>query len=340
MGARRAPRVRRAPGGRLALTGHLGLGDWSFEPTVVAGLVAAVALYWVGWRRGVLSGANDVSPWFRSGRARPLYFATGVAVAYIALQSPIDAGGDEFLFSLHMLQHLLLMMVAPPLVLLGLAGMRSLPAPRFAVLRRVWWAVTRPWPAVLLFNAVMLVWHIPALYDTTLTTEPIHVLEHLSFIAVGIVFWWPIVDPVRGPATKPVSPLEKIAAMVVAGIPPTVLGLIFALSPVAFYSFYVNAPRLWGISPVSDQQYGGVLMLGLGNIIYFIAITIVFVRLLGDSARDEAEAAEALYGSGPEPVAPQGESNGPSRKMDDTVSPAATPDSSPQVGAAPSGGPR
>src|SRR5262249_25253295 len=152
-------------------------------PTVVAGLVATVVLYLLAWRRGLLRAADDVSPWLRSGRARPFFFAAGVAVAYIALQSPIDEGGDEFLFALHMLQHLLLMMVAPPLVLLGLAGMRSLPRGRLIALRRVWWAITRPWPAVVLFNAVMLVWHIPALYDTTLTTEPIHVLEHLSFIA-------------------------------------------------------------------------------------------------------------------------------------------------------------
>lgn len=196
-----------------------------------------------------------------------------------------------------MLQHLLLMMVAPPLVLLGFAGMRPPAAERFARARRVWWAITRPWPAVLIFNAVMLVWHIPTLYNTTLTTEPIHVIEHLSFLAVGIVFWWPIVDPVRGPGTKTVSPLEKIAALVVSGIPPTVLGLIFALSPTAFYDYYVHAARLWGITPVADQQYGGVVMLGLGNIIYFIAITIIFVRLLGDQARDESEAQARIAAS-------------------------------------------
>lgn len=220
-----------------------------------------------------------------------MLFATGIGVAVIALQSPIDRAGDEYLFSMHMLQHLLLMMLAPPLVLLGIVGMRPLPELRLRLLRRSWWALTRPWVAVVVFNAVMLVWHIPALYDTTLTVEPVHILEHLSFIAAGILVWWAIVDPLRGPATNAVAPLEKIAVMVIAGIPPTVLGLIFALSPVAFYDFYVNAPRLWGIGVVADQQYGGVLMLGLGNIIYFVAITIIFVRLLGDAARDEEEAA-------------------------------------------------
>jgi putative membrane protein len=266
--------------------------------------VALAVLYIAAWRRGLFTPADDVSPWFRDSRWRPVFFAAGVFTAFIALQSPIDRAGDDYLFSMHMLQHLLLMMVAPPLVLLGIAGMRPLPPARFATLRRMWWMITRPWPAMILFNAVMLVWHIPSLYDTTLTVEPVHIIEHLSFMAAGVIVWWPIIDPVRSPATKLVSPLEKIAVMVVSGIPPTVLGLIFALSPVAFYDFYVHAPRLWGITPVADQQYGGVLMLGLGNIIYFIAITIIFVRLLGDSAHDEEQAALQLAGGGAGVVSP------------------------------------
>lgn len=322
------------------MTGHLGLGDWSFEPTVVLGLALAIALYVLAWRRGVLSPGNDVSPWFRSGRIRPWYFAAGILITYLALQSPIDRGGDEYLFSLHMLQHLLLMMLAPPLLLLGIAGIRTPPRSRYRVLRGAWWAITRPWSGVVLFNAVMLVWHVPALYDTTLTVEPIHILEHLSFIAVGIVFWWSIVDPVRGPATKPVSPLMKIAAMVIAGIPPTVLGLIFAISPIAFYNFYVNAPRLWGITAVADQSYGGVLMLGLGNIIYFVAITIIFVRLLGDSASDEAAAALLRPGAAGETDMAQGVSTAASRTMNVAVTAETGTASARQVGAAPEGGSR
>ena len=251
-------------------------------------------LYAAAWRRRWISAADDVTPWLKRPGARAAFFAAGLFVSLLALQSPIDTGGDEYLFALHMLQHLLLMMVAPPLLILGVAGMRVPSRDRYKRVRRAWWVLTRPWVAITVFNAVMLVWHIPALYDTTLTTTPVHILEHLSFIAAGLIAWWPIVDPIRGTTTKLVSPLEKIAVLVVSGIPPTVLGLIFALAPSAFYDFYVHAPRLWGISPVSDQQYGGVLMLGLGNIIYFVAITVVFVRLLGDSARDEEQAAARL----------------------------------------------
>ena len=119
-----------------------------------------------------------------------MFFGVGVLAGFVALLSPIDTGGDLYLFSLHMVQHLLLMMVAPPLVLLGIAGMHT-PPNQFRRVRRIWWVLTRPWVALVLFNVVMLLWHLPGLYDTTLTTEPIHVVEHLSFLAVGIIFWWP-----------------------------------------------------------------------------------------------------------------------------------------------------
>jgi cytochrome c oxidase assembly factor CtaG len=259
--------------------------------------VALSLAYVVAIRRGAIADSDDVSPWFRSPGVRPVLFAGGVLVALLALQSPIDRGGDEFLFSLHMTQHLLLMMVAPPLVLLGICGVPPPPRGLYRRLRSVWWAITRPWPALIIFNAVMLIWHIPALYDTTLTTQPVHVLEHVSFMAVGVIFWWPIIDPIRGSTTITVTPLAKIAMLVVSGIPTTVLGLIFALAPTPFYLFYVVAPRLWGLTPLGDQQIGGVVMLGASNIIYFFVIAIIFMRMLSDPARDEEEAEQRLAGA-------------------------------------------
>jgi putative membrane protein len=273
---------------------HLGLGDWSWEPTVLLGIAALVAVYALAWRRGLLSDDDDVSPWFASPRLRRGFFASGVLLGFVALVSPIDTGGDQFLFSLHMVQHLLLMMVAPPLCLLGIAGIRVPLSGAAGPWRRIWAVLVHPWSATLIFSAVLLVWHIPALYDATLTTEPIHVFEHLSFIAVGVIFWWPIVDPMRGrDTTRWVSPFAKIAMLVASGIPPTVLGLIFTIAPHAFYDFYVRAPRLWGLSPVVDQQLAGVVMFGAGNLVYFAAVVAVFWRVFGDPARDEEEAQHA-----------------------------------------------
>jgi putative membrane protein len=268
---------------------NLSFTDWSWEPSILVGLAAISAAYALALRRGVLREDDDTSPWFRNPRLRPWLFGLGILTALIALQSPIDEGGDEYLLSLHMVQHLILMMISPPLVLLGIAGAappRATLAPR---LRAVWSFVTRPWPAVIIFNAVMLVWHIPSWYDATLTTEWIHIIEHLTFVAVGVIFWWPIVDPMRVHHGRPVSPFVKIAALVLAGIPPTVLGFLFCLVGTPVYDFYARAPRLWGMSAVLDQQVAGVIMFGLGNVVYFVAISVIFLRLLGNPADDEAE---------------------------------------------------
>ncbi|GAC1574793.1 MAG: cytochrome c oxidase assembly protein [Candidatus Dormibacteria bacterium] len=271
---------------------HLSLADWSWEPTILLGTAALVAVYVRAWRRGSLRPDDDVSPWFRSSAARPAFFAAGILVGFLALVSPIDTGGDEYLFSLHMVQHLLLMMVAPPLCLLGLAAWHPLRSP--GRWRRPWAFVVHPWSAALIFTAVLLVWHIPALYDATLTTDPIHVVEHLSFITVGVIFWWPIIDPQRGPdELHRVSPFTKIAMLVASGVAPTALGLIFSVGSHAFYDFYARAPRLWGLSPVADQQIAGVIMFGAGNLIYFLAVVIVFWRVFSDPARDEEEAQQA-----------------------------------------------
>jgi len=266
---------------------ELTLADWEFEPTVMFGLAALAIVYGVAGRRGWIRGDDDIRSWLPSPSARSLMFALGLITAFIALSSPIDRGGDRFFFWMHMVQHLLLMMVAPPLLLLGIAGAQPpLPASPGAP-RRIWTALTRPWAAMLIFNAVLLVWHIPALYDSTLRVLPLHILEHLTFMAAGIVFWWPVVDPVRGPAIGAVSPLQKVAMLTLSGVPATVLGLLFSLGNRPFYNFYAQAPRLWGISALTDQQWAGAVMFGAGNIIFFLPITIVFLRMFGDPEQDE-----------------------------------------------------
>jgi putative membrane protein len=273
----------------LAHTTTLNLTDWTWDPTVLLGLFALVAAYVVATGRGLIRSDDDTSPWFRRASLRPWFFGLGVAAGFIALQSPIDTAGDHYLLSMHMVQHLILMMVSPPLVLLGIAGMRPLPASVARRWRRFWTFITRPWAATLIFNVVLLAWHIPSWYDATLTTEWIHIVEHLTFIAVGVVFWWPIVDPLRGAHTKAVSPFAKIAMLGISGIPPTVLGFLFALIGRPVYEFYARAPRLWGMSALVDQQVAGVIMFGLGNIVYFVAISVIFLRLLGNPGDDEAE---------------------------------------------------
>ena len=231
---------------------------------MLAGTVALAAAYlWLIGRRGV------VTEWSPMARA---YFAGGLLLLFLALESPIDVGGDHYLFSLHMLQHLLLAMVVPPLLLLGMPD-------AWRVADRVH---VSPLAASILFNLVLAVWHLPFLYEATLRNEPIHVLEHLTFLAAGLLFWWPIV--VSSAARKAMSVIGKIAYLGFAGVPPTILGLAFILSPSVLYPFYAAAPRVTPLSPLDDQLLAGLVMFGLGNIIYFVAIWIIFFSLDDKSA--------------------------------------------------------
>ncbi len=185
----------------------------------------------------------------------------------LALESPIDVGGDNYLFSLHMLQHLLLSMAVPPLLLLGM------PTP--------WLALDRlrihPLAATLIFNGVLVLWHLPVLYEATLRNQPIHVAEHLSFLATGLMFWLPIIAPARGRAA--LTTIGKIAYLGFAGVPPTILGLVFILSRSVLYPFYSEAPRVVPLSAQEDQLLAGLVMFGLGNLIYFVAIWVLFFNL-------------------------------------------------------------
>jgi len=241
------------------LHASLSLWTWQWDPTVLAGTLALAGGYvWL------IRNGGRTTAWSPLAR---LYFAGGLLVLVLALESPIDVGGDNYLFSFHMLQHLLLAMIVPPLLLLGLPeawrAFRRIRVPALA--------------ASIIFNVVLAVWHLPFLYEATLRDQPVHVLEHLSFLAAGVLFWWPILVPAGRAGAM--SVIGKIAYLGFAGVPPTILGLAFILSPTVVYPFYGAAPRVTPLSPLDDQLVAGLVMFGLGNLIYFAAIWIIFFRL-------------------------------------------------------------
>jgi putative membrane protein len=240
------------------LHASLSLSSWTWEPTVLAGVLALGGGY-VWLLRGGSQGT-----W--SAMAR-IYFAAGLLTLFLALASPIDVAGDHYLFSMHMLQHLLLAMIVPPLLLLGLPE-------AFQAFDRV---RVSPLLANVGFNVVLAVWHLPFLYEATLRNQQLHVLEHLSFLAAGVLFWWPIMVPAG--QRFAMSAIGKIAYLGFAGVPPTILGLAFILSPVVIYPFYAAAPRVTPLSPLGDQLVAGLIMFGLGNLIYFAAIWVIFFKL-------------------------------------------------------------
>ena len=244
--------------------------NWNFEPTIVLGIALLSATYalcvheW-RWR---FPGSEPVS------RRQITCFALAMLTLVAALLSPIDDLSDHYLLLMHMVQHLLLTLVMPPLLLLGLPAWMLRPLLRRPFVLPLMRRLTQPLAAFVLFNAVFAGWHVPALYEATLESEPLHVLEHLMFMATAILTWWPIVSPLPE-LPRAMYPLQ-VLYLFLQSVVPTILGGIITFADGVLYATYQDAPRIWGISAAEDQQWGGLIMWIPGSLIYLTALTVVF----------------------------------------------------------------
>ncbi len=263
---------------------------WSLPPFATAALLISALLYVRGWRRARLTRPRELPTW------RAACFLGGLAWLWIAIASPIDAL-DDLLLSAHMTQHLILMSVAPPLIILGapvVPLLRGLPrwsirgffGPIFA--SRIMHAVRRflRHPAVgwLGMNVSYLAWHVPAAYELTLHSEWVHDCEHACFFFTSILFWSRVIEPWPGRALW--SRWAMVPYLITADIVNTALSASFAFSGHVWYSTYASAPRVCRLSPIGDQVTAGLLMWVLGSLIFWIpAIGIPFNLLSrGESA--------------------------------------------------------
>ena len=219
-------------------------------------------------------------------KARAGYFVAGVLVLWLALETPIDTLSDCCLQSVHMGQHILLGIVAPPLLVLGLSpAMARLLVDRVRGLR----ALTEPVPGQALAALVMIAWHLPPLYDLTVS-EPVHILEHLTFIAAGVCFWWPVVESTGAQARWRLGAGGRLIYLLVGTLPQDAVALPLIFSRAPFYHFYEQAPRVVAeLTPVVDQNLAGSLLMFAGKTSYFVALVVVFFRWV---ARDRDEVSE------------------------------------------------
>jgi putative membrane protein len=225
------------------------LGQWEFDPAVWIVCVVALLAY------PRLPGAQ------RNGRAAA--WVAGVLVILISLESALDLAGQRYLFSVHMAQHLLLAMVAPPLLVRGLpeATVDWLLRCRAAAVIRV---LVHPVLAASAYFAILILWHVPALLDYSLNHPPVYLLQHLSFLGIGLIFWWAVVIHRTGERWN-LSPLGEVAYLTCGALPSVVVGLTLALLPTAIYTVYLHRSALLGVSAVGDQHLGGLLMFGFDN---------------------------------------------------------------------------
>lgn len=256
----------------------MNLTDWSWDPSLVYVGMAA-GLYALGSR----------GRW----RPRPLEavsFLAGLVTIVVALDSPIDEYADQ-LFWVHMLQHVLLLTVAPPLVLLGRPWPRMWRALPLRARTRVgrglaqarWTAplraLARPLPAWILFNATVVAWHISGAYNATLTDGPVHVVEHTMFFFTGLLFWARVIDPgpLRPRLVWPVRIAYAAGAMVVTWV----LAITLVVVPHPLYGYYAHLiARPGGLTALEDQQIAAGVMWVLGSVSFTITYLAGFYRWL------------------------------------------------------------
>ncbi|MHB8611676.1 MAG: cytochrome c oxidase assembly protein [Candidatus Dormibacteraceae bacterium] len=250
---------------------------WPVDLTVYGGLVALFVGH--AWLAGKADDAQ---------RKHTLYFGLGLLTLWVALETPIDTISDYYLDSVHMLQHVLLGFVAPPLILLGLSPQMIERIVHVPGVR----AITEPVQAQLIAGVVMIGWHLPALYDSTLYSGSLHVLEHLMFIGAGLVMYWPVLDATSAHSRWCLSPGAKLLYMLVATLPQDGVALALIFSRVPFYEYYTHAPRLVSsLTPLVDQTLAGAVLMIFGKATLAVAAIAVFVRWFGSEHRaDQAQA--------------------------------------------------
>jgi putative membrane protein len=246
--------------------------SWSVSPGPLVVLAGLTFIYVRRWRQ------CDASV------GRILLFLSGIAVAAIALFSPVDSLGED-LFLMHMVQHILLLDIAPILCILGLTRVLLRPIARPLLrLERNAGPLAHPAFAILLYVGSMWVWHIPALYDAALEHPALHILEHTFFSFGGALYWWHFLSPIRSRHLGGMGPvMYMIATKLLVGA----LGIALAFAPDALYAFYEDQPRYWGLSAETDQAIGGLIMATEQSIIMGIALVTLFVRALAESEREE-----------------------------------------------------
>jgi putative membrane protein len=246
----------------------------------VLGIAAALGLgYWYAIRRlAPLHAARDEA--VVTGR-QIAWFTGGLVIFVVARAWPLHDIGDQSLFTFHMIEHLLLALVVPPMLLKGVPWwlMRLLVMPILPVVR---W-ITRPAIALVLFNAVLVLIHVPQVVELMLESEAAHLGLHLLWIVASMIMWWPVIGPI--PDLPKLSPFASMGYLFLQSLVPTVPAsfLTFAETPV--YKVYTDLPRLWGLSVLDDQLIAGLIMKIGGGLFLWAVITTIWFRWAAEEER-------------------------------------------------------
>jgi putative membrane protein len=217
-----------------------------------------------------------------------VYFAAGLLVLFGSLNGPVHDISDYYLFTGHMVQHLVLTFVAPPLLLLGTPGWMLRPAlavPAVATFARF---VTAPRVAFALFNLVLAVWHLPPMYNSAMYYHEVHIVQHLMFLVTATISWWPLLSPM--PELPRLSYPGQMLYSFLMTLPMTIVSVFIVYADHVLYPAYASAPRLWGLSPLEDQRLGGLIMWIPGGLFFYLLTSIIFFKWSSSQRDDRAGA--------------------------------------------------
>ncbi len=253
--------------------------DWNLQPQLVVGLLGQISIYaaLTGPLRRYFPGSAPVEATQR------WLFVLGWLALVVALISPIDTLA-AYLLTMHMLQHILLTLVGPPLLLLGTPRWLFRPLLRIPGVLPIGQFLTGVVPCFLIFNAVFSLWHVPRFYEAALLNEPIHILEHASIFLTAGLLWWPVCSPLDELPTP--QPLLQVVYLFVQTFPPTILGAVLTFADQPIYRYYERTQSLWGLTPLSDQALAGLIMWIPGSLLFFSILTVIFIRMLDHNGPD------------------------------------------------------
>ena len=253
---------------------------WSLHPSTVIGLAVLAVLYL--WRA---RQANDEN---RLSTGKRISFFSSLIVVFASLNGPIHDLSDTYLFSAHMIQHLLLTMLFPPLIIVGVPGWMLRPLLKNRAVFAIAKFFTKPIICFAVFNLVIAGWHLPMFYNAAMANHNIHILEHLMFMSAAVLMWWPLASQLPELPRLP-YPMQMLYCFLMT-IPMSIVAVYISMADQVLYPAYSAAPRITTLSPLDDQLLGGLIMWVPGGTIFMIIMTVIFFKW---AARGEDDAASA-----------------------------------------------
>jgi len=256
--------------------------SWTFAPGVLIALAGYAVIYGLRWRTSRRDGGARAA-----GTWRAVAWAGGIACLFVALVSPLDVLGEQ-MASFHMVQHLLIADLAA--ILLTLALTKHLLRP---LTRRIHWLERKAGPfghpafGVVAYVGAMWLWHVPYMYDAALRHSGVHVLEHLTFAAAGLLYWWHLLSPIR--SRLRLGGMGPVLYMATTKIAVGLLGIVLAFAPNDIYKAYPDVTHL-GLTRLDDLHVAGLIMALEQSVVMGIALAYLFVRMLSEADREDERA--------------------------------------------------